>query len=98
IMVFLAGLAGMSTRKFTEALTTGSVPTAFAFAAIGAWSLTMPSVARREGRRGGVEIREAMANAHTDYTSRSRPGRVRTLARCRLRPDGGGRWPISATR
>jgi len=35
-MVFLAGLAGMPMRKFTTALTIGSVPTAFAFAAIGA--------------------------------------------------------------
>ena len=34
-MVFLAGLAGMPMRKFTTALTIGSVPTAFAFAAIG---------------------------------------------------------------
>jgi uncharacterized membrane protein YdjX (TVP38/TMEM64 family) len=33
-MVFLAGLAGMPMRKFA-ALTIGSVPTAFAFAAIG---------------------------------------------------------------
>jgi uncharacterized membrane protein YdjX (TVP38/TMEM64 family) len=35
-IVFLAGLAGMPMRKFTIALTVGSVPTAFAFAAIGA--------------------------------------------------------------
>ena len=35
-MVFLAGLAGMPMRKFAAALTTGSVPTAFVFAAIGA--------------------------------------------------------------
>src|SRR5262245_11394597 len=35
-MVVLAGLAGMPMRKFTGALTVGSVPTAFAFAAIGA--------------------------------------------------------------
>ena len=35
-IVFLAGLAGMPMRKFTAALTIGSVPTAFAFAAIGA--------------------------------------------------------------
>ncbi|GLS28382.1 Uncharacterized membrane protein YdjX, TVP38/TMEM64 family, SNARE-associated domain [Mesorhizobium albiziae] len=35
-MVFLAGLAGMPMRKFTVALTVGSAPTAFAFAAIGA--------------------------------------------------------------
>jgi uncharacterized membrane protein YdjX (TVP38/TMEM64 family) len=33
--VFLAGLAGMPVRKFAAALTVGSVPTAFAFAAIG---------------------------------------------------------------
>jgi uncharacterized membrane protein YdjX (TVP38/TMEM64 family) len=35
-MVFLAGLAGMPTRHFIAALTIGSVPTAFVFAAIGA--------------------------------------------------------------
>jgi uncharacterized membrane protein YdjX (TVP38/TMEM64 family) len=35
-MVFLAGLAGMPMRKFTTALTIGSVPPAFVFAAIGA--------------------------------------------------------------
>ena len=35
-IVFLAGLAGMPMRKFTIALTVGSVPTAFVFAAIGA--------------------------------------------------------------
>ena len=35
-IVFLAGLAGMPMGKFTMALTLGSVPTAFAFAAIGA--------------------------------------------------------------
>lgn len=35
-MVFLAGLAGMPLRKFAAAVTTGSVPTAFAFAAMGA--------------------------------------------------------------
>jgi uncharacterized membrane protein YdjX (TVP38/TMEM64 family) len=34
-IVFLAGLAGMPMRKFTAALTIGSVPTAFVFAAIG---------------------------------------------------------------
>ena len=32
VMVFLAGLAGMPTRKFVAALTIGSVPTAFVFA------------------------------------------------------------------
>jgi uncharacterized membrane protein YdjX (TVP38/TMEM64 family) len=38
-MAFLAGLASMPSRKFTGALAIGSVPTAFAFAAIGAgWS------------------------------------------------------------
>jgi uncharacterized membrane protein YdjX (TVP38/TMEM64 family) len=35
-MVFLAGLGGMPMRRFITALTIGSVPTAFAFAAIGA--------------------------------------------------------------
>ena len=35
-MVFLAGLAGMPIGKFTAALAVGSVPIAFAFAAIGA--------------------------------------------------------------
>ena len=35
-MVFLAGLASMPLPKFAAALTVGSVPTAFAFAAIGA--------------------------------------------------------------
>ena len=35
-IVFLAGLAGMPIGKFTIALTVGSVPTAFAFAALGA--------------------------------------------------------------
>ena len=35
-IVFLAGLAGMPIGKFTIALVVGSVPTAFAFAAIGA--------------------------------------------------------------
>jgi len=38
-MVLLAGLAGMPVRKFLAALTLGSIPTAFVFAAIGAgWS------------------------------------------------------------
>ena len=38
-MVFLAGLAAMPMRKFVVAMTIGSVPIAFAFAAIGAgWS------------------------------------------------------------
>ena len=34
--VFLAGLAGMPLKKFATAITVGSVPTAFVFAAIGA--------------------------------------------------------------
>lgn len=37
--VFMAGLAGMPLGKFTAAMTVGSVPTGFVFAAIGAgWS------------------------------------------------------------
>jgi uncharacterized membrane protein YdjX (TVP38/TMEM64 family) len=44
-MVFLAGLAGMPTRKFTAALALGSVPTAFAFAAIGAGWADKPILA-----------------------------------------------------
>jgi uncharacterized membrane protein YdjX (TVP38/TMEM64 family) len=44
-MVFLAGLAGMPMRIFTAALTIGSVPTAFAFAAIGAGWADQPIVA-----------------------------------------------------
>jgi len=44
-MVFLAGLAGMPIRKFTAALTIGSVPTAFAFAAIGAGWADRPILA-----------------------------------------------------
>jgi uncharacterized membrane protein YdjX (TVP38/TMEM64 family) len=44
-MVFLAGLAGMPLRKFTAALTVGSVPTAFAFAAIGAGWADRPILA-----------------------------------------------------
>ena len=44
-MVFLAGLAGMPMRKFAVALTVGSVPTAFAFAAIGAGWADQPFVA-----------------------------------------------------
>jgi uncharacterized membrane protein YdjX (TVP38/TMEM64 family) len=35
-LVFLAGIAGMPMGKFLAALTVGSVPTAFAFAALGA--------------------------------------------------------------
>lgn len=44
-MVFLAGLAGMPMRKFTAALTVGSVPTAFASAAIGAGWADQPILA-----------------------------------------------------
>jgi uncharacterized membrane protein YdjX (TVP38/TMEM64 family) len=44
-IVFLAGLAGMPMRKFTMALTVGSVPTAFAFAAIGAGWADQPILA-----------------------------------------------------
>lgn len=43
--VFLAGLAGMPMRKFTTALTIGSVPTAFVFAAIGAGWADQPVLA-----------------------------------------------------
>jgi uncharacterized membrane protein YdjX (TVP38/TMEM64 family) len=43
--VFLAGLAGMPMGKFTIALTVGSVPTAFAFAAIGAGWADQPILA-----------------------------------------------------
>jgi uncharacterized membrane protein YdjX (TVP38/TMEM64 family) len=45
VMVFLAGLAGMPLRKFTAALTVGSVPTAFAFSAIGAGWADQPILA-----------------------------------------------------
>src|SRR5262245_16224098 len=44
-MVFLAGLARMPMPKFTAALTVGSVPTAFAFAAIGAGWVDEPILA-----------------------------------------------------
>jgi uncharacterized membrane protein YdjX (TVP38/TMEM64 family) len=44
-MVFLAGLAGMPMKKFTAALTIGSIPTAFAFAALGAGWADQPIVA-----------------------------------------------------
>ena len=44
-MVFLAGLAGMPMRKFITALTIGAVPTAFAFAAIGAGWADQPILA-----------------------------------------------------
>jgi uncharacterized membrane protein YdjX (TVP38/TMEM64 family) len=43
--VFLAGIARMPIRKFTAALTIGSVPTAFAFAAMGAGWADQPIVA-----------------------------------------------------
>ncbi len=43
--VFLAGLAGMPMRKFITALTIGSVPTSFAFAAIGAGWADRPILA-----------------------------------------------------
>jgi uncharacterized membrane protein YdjX (TVP38/TMEM64 family) len=45
IMVFLAGLAGMPLAKVTAALTVGSVPTAFVFAAIGAGWADQPVLA-----------------------------------------------------
>lgn len=41
----LAGLTGMPVAKFTAALTVGSVPTAFAFAAIGAGWADRPALA-----------------------------------------------------
>ena len=44
-IVFLAGLAGMPMGKFAAALTIGSVPTAFAFAAIGAGWADQPIMA-----------------------------------------------------
>jgi uncharacterized membrane protein YdjX (TVP38/TMEM64 family) len=44
-MVFLAGLAGMPMGKFIAALTIGSVPTAFVFAAIGAGWANQPILA-----------------------------------------------------
>ena len=43
--VFLAGLAGMPIRKFVVALTVGSVPTAFVFAAVGAGWADQPLLA-----------------------------------------------------
>jgi uncharacterized membrane protein YdjX (TVP38/TMEM64 family) len=43
--VFLAGLAGMPLRKFVVALTVGSVPAAFVFAAIGAGWRDQPILA-----------------------------------------------------
>ena len=44
-IVFLAGLAAMPMGKFTAALAIGSVPTAFAFAAIGAGWADQPILA-----------------------------------------------------
>ena len=44
-IVFLAGLARMRMGKFTTALTVGSVPTAFVFAAIGAGWADQPVLA-----------------------------------------------------
>jgi uncharacterized membrane protein YdjX (TVP38/TMEM64 family) len=44
-VVFLAGLAGMPIGKFMVALTLGSVPTAFVFAAIGAGLADQPILA-----------------------------------------------------
>jgi uncharacterized membrane protein YdjX (TVP38/TMEM64 family) len=45
MMVFLAGLAGMPMGKLVAALTLGSVPTAFVFAAIGAGWADRPILA-----------------------------------------------------
>jgi uncharacterized membrane protein YdjX (TVP38/TMEM64 family) len=44
-MVFLAGLVAMPIGRFTAALTIGSVPAAFGFAAIGAGSADQPILA-----------------------------------------------------
>lgn len=44
-MVFLAGLAGMPMERLVAALTVGSVPTAFVFAAIGAGWADQPILA-----------------------------------------------------
>jgi uncharacterized membrane protein YdjX (TVP38/TMEM64 family) len=44
-MVCLAGLAGMPMGTFIAALTVGSVPTAFVFAAIGAGWANQPTLA-----------------------------------------------------
>ena len=49
VMVFLAGIAGMPMRKLTAALATGSVPTAFVFAAIGAGWADQPLLALAVG-------------------------------------------------
>jgi uncharacterized membrane protein YdjX (TVP38/TMEM64 family) len=45
IMVFLAGFAGMPMKKFIAAMTLGSVPAAFVFAAIGAGWADQPVLA-----------------------------------------------------
>ena len=45
VMVFLAGLAGMPMGAFVAALTIGSVPTAFVFAALGAGWADQPILA-----------------------------------------------------
>ena len=44
-MTFLAGLAGMPMQEVAAALAIGSVPTAFAFAAIGAGWSDQPALA-----------------------------------------------------
>jgi len=44
-VIFLAGLAGMRVGKFTAAMTIGSVPTGFIFAAIGAGWADQPLLA-----------------------------------------------------
>jgi uncharacterized membrane protein YdjX (TVP38/TMEM64 family) len=44
-MVFLAGLAGMPIKKYLAALTLGSVPTAFVFAAVGDGWADQPALA-----------------------------------------------------
>jgi uncharacterized membrane protein YdjX (TVP38/TMEM64 family) len=44
-MIFLAGLAGMPIGKYLAALTLGSVPTAFVFAAVGAGWADQPALA-----------------------------------------------------
>jgi uncharacterized membrane protein YdjX (TVP38/TMEM64 family) len=49
IMVLLAGIAGMKMRTFAAALTIGSVPAAFAFAAIGAGWADRPVLALAVG-------------------------------------------------
>jgi uncharacterized membrane protein YdjX (TVP38/TMEM64 family) len=44
-MVLLAGVAAMPARKVTAALSIGSIPTAFVFAAVGAGWADQPLVA-----------------------------------------------------